>query len=636
MKRYYKIILTVVAILALAPGCQDILNEHPKTEFTTALYQTEPGVQYGLNTAYGYLRFQYGVNPAMALNITGTDEFTYGEQPAASTSGDNLPHRLFGTYDVNAELGFLTVTFNRTFPIINMLNGLIEFIPGIESMTPTKKLEMLGEAHYLRAHYYYLLIGQFGPVPTDLGSGNLVFNTRPYAGFNRATNPAALQEQLALNYEVMIEDLEFAAQNLLPARPANSFKLSQGVALHLLSKIYLFRAYSGLSPNANADFQAAYNAAIELIDNPGKYGTALAQDFGVPYKQSNEYNLEILFAAERIPMDNVNNEYTNPSGISDRENMAASCFTSNYESINLRDGTRPYNGRPRAHQRPLRKLAPTNWLLFTAFADKVNDSRYHNSFKTVYTIDSEAQPGTEGYTTFVADMATRGLVIGDTAFVMTDTDAIATALNDQIPPPHYLAFGPSGWWTPTNHPNGGRTIYPGLKKFDDALRAIGNDASGRPMPIFKFGETYLLAAEAAFQGSINGGATEAARLINIIRRRAAYRPELDPSRTNPSNPPVYNPNLLPTLGDRQTAMEITAGDISLDFILDERARELCGEGSRWVDLSLRGESVFLNRISLNAQAAPGVKAFHRMRPIPQEHLDRLEVPDKTIYQNPGY
>jgi hypothetical protein len=140
------------------------------------------------------------------------------------------------------------------------------------------------------------------------------------------------------------------------------------------------------------------------------------------------------------------------------------------------------------------------------------------------------------------------------------------------------------------------------------------------MPIFKFAETYLNAAEAAFQGNINGGATEAANLINVIRRRAAYRPGLTAQQVM----------------DRETAMEITAGDIDLDFILDERARELCGEGGRWVDLALRGETVFLDRISLSKWAAPGVKAFHRWRPIPQQHLDRLNVPDRGAYQNPGY
>lgn len=630
MKKYIKSILTIAVILVFSPGCQDILEEKPKTVFTADYFKTPQGAQDGLNTAYAYLRFQYGVNPALALNITGTDEFTYGEQPLINGSGDNLNHRLFGTYDINPSNGFLLVTFNRTYPIINMLNGLIEFIPNISALTNSQKTEMIAQARYLRAHYYYFLVGQFGPAPVDLGSGELVFNTIPYTGFNRPTkdDTNGLNALLARNYEIMIEDLEFASNNLRKSRPATAFELSQAVALHLLSKIYLFRAYSGVSPNPNQDYQAAYDAAIKLIDGvdgpnvTNQYGVRLMQDFGDAYKQSNEYNLEILFAAERIPLDNVNNEYTNPSGIGDRENMAANCFTSNYQSINLRDGFNVFSGnRPREHQRPLRKIAPTNWLLFTAFADKMNDSRYHNSFKTVYTIASEALPGSAAYETLMNELQTRGLSLGVTAFVMTDTDEIAAELNAKSP--HYLAFGPSDWWTIDNHPNDGRIIYPSLKKFDDVQRATGNDASGRPMPIFKFGETFLLAAEAAYQGNINGGATEAARLINIIRKRAAYRPGLSPGE----------------LATRESNMLIDAGDIDLDFILDERARELCGEGSRWVDLALRGQAVFLSRINLNNEAATGVQAHHRWRPIPQEHLDRITVPagrQKNDYQNPGY
>lgn len=616
--KYYKILLTALAIVAFAPGCQDILEEDPKTTFTNDYFKTAQGAQDGLNTAYAYLRYHYGVNPTLALNISGTDEFTYGEQPAVNSSGDNLPHKLFGTYDINSEFGFLTTTFNRTFPIINLLNGLIEFIPSIATLSEAAKTEMIAQARYLRAHYYYLLVAQFGAVPTDLGSGHLVFNTLPYTGFNRPTknDTESMKELLATDYQVMIEDLEFASQNLRMARPAKEFRLSQAVALHLLSRIYIFRAYSGISANPQSDFQAAYNAAMKIIDNPAGYGVQLLQDFGDAYKQSNEYNLEIMFAAERIPLDNVNNEYTNPSGISDRENMAASCLTSNYESVSFRNGSDPIDGRPLLFQRPLRKLRPTDWLLNVAFADKVNDSRYHNSFRTVYTVASINLPGSAAHNTWLAQLPA-GVQPGDTAFVMTDTDAEAAALNAADKP--YRAYGPSGWWSPVN-PTQAPQIYPGLKKFDDVQRATGNDASGRPMPIFKFGETYLLAAEAALQGNINGGATEAARLINIIRERAAYRPGLDAT----------------TLNNRRAAMQISAGDVDLDFILDERARELAGEGSRWPDLAMRGETVFLSRIALNNEAAPGVKAHHRLRPIPQEHLDRIQVSDPADYQNPGY
>jgi hypothetical protein len=83
-------------------------------------------------------------------------------------------------------------------------------------------------------------------------------------------------------------------------------------------------------------------------------------------------------------------------------------------------------------------------------------------------------------------------------------------------------------------------------------------------------------------------------------------------------------------------MEITAAQVTLDFILDERARELCGEGMRWTDLALRGETTFINRISLNPDANGKVQAKHRIRPIPQTQLDAINATDKQRYQNPGY
>ncbi len=59
-----------------------------------------------------------------------------------------------------------------------------------------------------------------------------------------------------------------------------------------------------------------------------------------------------------------------------------------------------------------------------------------------------------------------------------------------------------------------------------------------------FGETYLIAAEAYY---IAGDPGTAADRINEVRRRAAKTRVMD------------------------AAMEISAGDITIDFILDERA-----------------------------------------------------------------
>src|SRR5687768_16280190 len=98
MKREYKIsILVSLAMLMVTTSCNDLLEENPKTAFTADYYKTVQGYQDGLNAAYASLRFQYGTNPSMGLNIVGTDEYTFGPEPNYNPSGDNLPHKLLGT-----------------------------------------------------------------------------------------------------------------------------------------------------------------------------------------------------------------------------------------------------------------------------------------------------------------------------------------------------------------------------------------------------------------------------------------------------------------------------------------------------------------------------------------------------------
>lgn len=633
MKRHRLNILITVALLTASYGCTDILDESPKTAFTTDYYKTAQGFQDGLNASYSYLRFQYGSNPALGLNITGTDEFTFGPEPNYNSSGDNLPHKLMGTYDVTPQAGYLQVTFNRTFPVINTLNGLVEFASAVPTFTEQQYKESVAQARYLRAHYYYLLVAHFGAVPLDLGSGELKFNTKPYTGFNRGTNETERTELLVKNYQAMIDDLTYASENLPDQRIPSEFRLFKAVAFHLLAKVYLARHYSSIAQPGDA--QKAYDAANEVVTNLGKYGVALQQDFAEVFRQGNDYNSEILLAAERIPLEYVNNGYLNANadGIGDGENMAANCFTSNYEQPTLLSpaGLDIIDGRPLSFQRPLRKLAPTRWLTETAFADKVNDSRYHNSFRTVFTAATQNASGTTAYNTFINTLTSNGFALGDTAFYLADSPAQAAAMGVNLSDPasfgnkYYRVYSSHNWYSNQLYagppaPSNVVLVYPSLKKFNDAQRASPNGSSGRPMPIFRLAETYLLAAEAAFE---IGDAPRAAELINEIRTRAAYRPGLSPAELN----------------DRIEAMEISAGDITFDFIMDERARELAGEGGRWTDLALRGgadPSKFINRINLNEDANGKVQAKHRLRPIPQSQLDAISDPDKQKYQNPGY
>jgi hypothetical protein len=54
-------------------------------------------------------------------------------------------------------------------------------------------------------------------------------------------------------------------------------------------------------------------------------------------------------------------------------------------------------------------------------------------------------------------------------------------------------------------------------------------------------------------------------------------------------------------------------------------------------LARQGTQVFLARIkAYNSGAAPNVKDFHILRPIPQTQIDRTEGGKDAFPQNPGY
>jgi hypothetical protein len=81
-------------------------------------------------------------------------------------------------------------------------------------------------------------------------------------------------------------------------------------------------------------------------------------------------------------------------------------------------------------------------------------------------------------------------------------------------------------------------------------------------------------------------------------------------------------------------MRITAENLSIDFILDERTRELCGELMRWLDLVRTGK--LIERVKLyNPEAALNILPKHILRPIPQAQIDAVVTGD-PYPQNPGW
>ncbi len=604
MKKIFSNTMAVIIVIAMLfpnSGCKKRLIEKPYTVFTTDYLKTAAGLQSATVALYSGMRYIYGPNGGLNVMNSGTDEWSLGDQGASSGLD-------CGAYNLNSSNGDILTPWNRSFTNINLANALITFGPDV-AMDATAKSRIIAEAHFFRGMYYFLLVQQFGAVPLDLGSGDLTFNQLPFQGFNRL-----VPDLLKKNYQLILDDLTYATQNLPTQRPAGGgYYIYKSAAYHFLAKAYLFRGYS--SVKQATDFKSSWDASKYVIDNQASLGTSLLNDYGDIHKETNDYNPEILYSVERIQADPFDNEVNDVANeFSGKANMSCNWYNSNYQNNVTINGAFPCD-RVLQYMRPLRQLCPNPWLYDSAFADKVNDSRYDNSFRTVWLATNN-------------NASASGVLTGDTAYFLAPNKPYADSLR-ALGNKKYRIIDPTEFYL-VSRP--AIQLYPSLKKYDDNKRAGINDASGRPYVVAKLSEVYLEAAEAAI---LDGRPGDAIPLIVALRRRAAYRASLSATQLAQrqlvmSNKNTGTPN-LPVL------TPFTNADMTVDFIMTERSRELCGESLRWPDLACRNLLVqYVKGYSRNSVASPKIQPFHMLRPIPQSQLDKSIISNPASYQNPGY
>jgi len=127
-------------------------------------------------------------------------------------------------------------------------------------------------------------------------------------------------------------------------------------------------------------------------------------------------------------------------------------------------------------------------------------------------------------------------------------------------------------------------------------------------PVFRLAEMYLIYAEAVLRGGTGGDAATALGYINQLRQRA------------------YNGS---------SAGDITAGSLNLDFVLDERARELYWEGHRRTDLIRYGRlttGTYLWPWKGGVASGTGVESKYNLFPVPASN----RTSNPNLSQNPGY
>ena len=552
-------------------ACNDLLiEENPSGLTAEAVYTKPAGFETLVNAAYGTARDWYGKEDGYTLSEGGTDLWLQGVD---NRRVDLMTYNNLQATELIPPLATSETFLERTWERFYAAVNLCN--TGINhvaesGMTPELQTIREGELRFMRAFYYWHIVETWGNVHFTIEE-------------TTAAETTANRTDVATFYTQIFEDLNFAVASL-PLTTADYGRVTKPVAEAFLARMHLTRGN-------NAEASALAKKVI------ADYGYALVPKYSDLWLMSNLKSKEIVWAVNYtvdLTASDLVNTTTNPLGHPRGGNNGHLMFPMVYDrtAAGAIGMTRDIpNGRPFA------RYMPTKFLL-NLFDEKI-DSRYAGSFQTLWrcNLPKPDYKKTVNGTTYTVALATGDTAIYATKYEVPDNVDAAKK---------YLIIDQSKMYKADGSFNG-NALYIALSKFMDPTRTtIAEVQSARDAFVIRLAEMYLIAAEAEFK---LGNSSAAAGFINTVRTRAAL-----PGKT--------------------AAMQISAADVTLDFILDERGREFAGEQLRWFDLKRTGKLV--ERVALhNPVAAPFIKEYHTLRPIPQKQIDA--VTNKSEFsQNPGY
>lgn len=547
-----KTIFILGVVATLFGSCSDFIEEE-SLSFVTAdeTYTTASGFQLLVNTNYAWQKGIYGGDPW--LFVAGTD--MYAEGRTAEPAGLSQYSQLIPSAEGVDQL------YTTCYQLIQSVNKTVYYSTITEQNAKVPIL--VGEARFLRANAYFLLVQTYGGVP--LVTEN--FATPAPLQFDRNT-----AEEI---YDFIIKELEASLASVETAAYSSTGRVNKRAVNDLLAKVYLTRGYETFGKATDFATAATYaDAAIA--------GQSLIIPYGQLFTPTTDLNAETIFSVQYDPASTA----TSPTTLGNKQFYYFSSYLGGSET-NGGAPLRSYN------------LCPTAYALGLYTKE---DSRWAATFMTVVY---------ERYYDFyrVADQSTlkikhfyspKWFTAADKATWMTDNAAkLATG------------FVYHDWGTY----DAAYTLIKNLdyqtipvKKFDDpalTTPASTGPVSTRDIITARLGETYLVAAEAYLKA---GNPATGLERLNVVRTRAKV-----PSAT--------------------------AGEFNIDYILDERGREMLGEYTRWFDLKRTGKlverTVKYNYKITNASQFSGNNGQQKiLRPIPQTVIDLNQ--NKNFPQNPAY
>ncbi len=382
-------------------------------------------------------------------------------------------------------------------------------------------------------------------------------------------------------YKQMEDDLIFGTASLpVPGKEEAPGRITQGAAWHMLSECYLAQGKNQPAVDAATKVITGYTYALMTT----RFGDRQNVVFGAgdPYYDLFAYGNQTLGSnTEAIWVIQVEPPPTTGGGSVEGNRAFGPAY---FRIGNTPDGkvafrgqlySGSYTGYSDTLGRPVSWIHPTNYLAYDIWrSDWNNDVRNAKyNIKRNFYYDNPASTFDKKKINLKVDYAAQ--------YAAGTRDAMRDST--QYIYPYWMKFAdPCHYFT------------------DPARSGGGNDHKDRYS--IRLAETILLRAEAY----INLGLKDlAAADINLIRNRAHATP-------------------------------VASANVTIDYLLDERARELYGEENRFITLRRVGKLVERVRALNNNPKNPGlnIQDYHVLFPIPQNQID-LNI-NAPFPQNPGY
>lgn len=612
MKRnkFHKLLL--VASFATLSGLSSCsLDEYNPSGYTfeSLAASSIEGYQSILNNIYfGMERGLYGYNQWMWFTEAGTDIWT------SSKNSDNA----YFKYGVGSDFpnNMMDRTLNSAYDGVGSCNQALKMAALAPFATDEDRNVKMAEAYFMRAVYYYHLVEQLGGVTLQLVPVESVdLNPRKMA-------------PLDIYKQCIIPDLEFAVE-WLPIEERTT-RPSKKSAMGFLARAYLQTVtYDASKEYVSKALELSKKMIADCEGGGTLYGVQMYAHFEDVFKEENNFtNTEALWKHRFVVGGGSNNAWY--------LNMNDEMF---YCPVNGFGGVKFNNTEYKKGKytglndyliwgkRSGGSFMPTKYLLDLYLQeDGTMDPRYHNSFQTDWECNRESgwtwgesgcklfdrtedvaitakinfeeravrffMPNDQGYDEFVASKRKLPYLGVDYADIYNSDNTVKmeyTRHNDG-----------------TTVVNPFFTIYPSLIKHNSSNYYI-NSADKKRFGnlngtfMMRTPEVYLIAAEADLY--INGGAN-AMGYINKVRTRAGAQP--------------------------------LKGTATIQTVLDERARELCGEYVRFYDLKRTGNlsENYLNKVNPDV-GRYFIDGKHEVRPFPASFLENLQG-GGVYYQNNGY